>query len=353
MQSQKSEHTNHFDHIKVSYKAPSNIAFIKYWGKKFKQLPMNPSLSMTLEKCHTITDISFHKNNSSKLNLKSFLLDGLQNNNFSKRIEDFIESNIEHFNFLVGYDLNITTTNSFPHSSGIASSASGMAAFVLCLLEFESILLNSEIDFKKASELSRLASGSASRSIYGGFSTWGKSTIPFSSDEYALKLNDLGSFPKLYDAIIIVSKTEKSVSSSAGHNLMNAHPFAESRYMQAKDNLADMIRAMKDGDFEVFGELLELEALTLHALMLSSSPSFILLEPKSLEVISLLKEFRLKTETPVYFTIDAGPNIHLIYPEAYKEIVKAFIEDKIANISENVIFDHIGNGPILLEKKIE
>jgi len=353
VQSQNKENSNNHTQVRISYKAPSNIAFIKYWGKKYKQLPMNPSLSMTLDHCHTITDIVFNKTNSNTFEIKSFELDSEPNIKFLIRIEDFISNNKEYFLFLNGYEASITTTNSFPHSSGIASSASGMAALVLCLLELEATLLNTKIDLKKASFLSRLASGSASRSIFGGYTSWGESNIPFSSDEYSVQVNELDSFPKLLDSIIIVSNTEKSVSSSAGHDLMNAHPFAQSRYRQAFDNLGDMISAMKEGNLEVFGELLELEALTLHGLMLSSSPSFILLEPKSLEVISVVKEFRKESNIPIYFTIDAGPNIHLIYPETHKDIVNEFIEKKLSKIALSIIYDQIGEGPVLLEKSIE
>jgi diphosphomevalonate decarboxylase len=308
---------------------------------------------MTLDKCHTFTDVTFKKNNSNDFIIKSFLLDNIQNDKFSIRIENFIQNNKEHFLFLNGYDASIITTNSFPHSSGIASSASGMAALIMCLMELEATILNCDIDYKKASNLARLASGSASRSIFGGITTWGKSSIPFSNDEYAVNVNEIESFPALLDSIIIVSNKVKDISSSAGHSLMNAHPFAESRFKQAGDNLADMISAMKTGDIKIFGEILELEALTLHSLMLSSSPSFILLEPKSLEVIALVKEFRQKTNVPLYFTIDAGPNIHLIYPESEQVVVTEFINKNLSSISSNIIHDRLGDGPVLIEKSFE
>ncbi len=339
-----------FNKLNITYTSPSNIAFIKYWGKKYKQLPMNPSLSMTLDKCYTKTSVEFTKNNKTDFKILEFLLDGIQNDKFSARIEEFIDSNKEEFIFLNGFDLKISTSNNFPHSSGIASSASGMSAIVMSLLELEASIINKEIDLKKASYLSRLASGSASRSVYGAYTTWGSSSLEFSSDEYAVSVNEFENFPSLLDTIVIVSKTEKTVSSSAGHNLMNAHPFAQARYDQARDNLVDMVQAMKDNDLKTFGEILELEALTLHALMMSSSPSYILLEPASLAIIHLIRQFREETSLPLYFTIDAGPNIHMIYPESIKDDVDLFIKKKIQPACLSIIYDKLGTGPKLIEK---
>lgn len=338
---------------KIQYKSPSNIAFIKYWGKRHRQLPMNASLSMTLTHCHTITEVEFvYSENGFYLN--QFFLDDILNLKFKNRAENFIDSIKDEIPFVNKYKLNIRTTNSFPHSAGIASSASGMSALVMCLLKMEAKLNQTEIDLQKASRLSRLASGSAARSIFPNFVRWGKTadTDNFSED-FAEEIVSLNSFPKLMDTIAIVSKTEKTVSSSHGHSLMNAHPFAEARFKQANDNLKDMLSAMHENDLSLFGEILELEALTLHGLMLSSSPSFVLLEPNSIAIINEIRHFRESSKLPLFFTIDAGPNIHMIYPESIKEEVKPFFENSILPLSLKLIEDIQGTGPELLSEVYE
>ena len=133
-------------------------------------------------------------------------------------------------------------------------------------------------------------------------------------------------FHTFHDDIMIVSKQEKSVSSRAGHALMEGNPFADIRYQQAHSNLSTLMTAMKDGDLSTFGRIVEQEALQLHALMMTSNPSYILMEAHSIEMIKRIRTWREETNLPLYFSLDAGPNLHLLYPHQHANDIQAFIK---------------------------
>ena len=331
----------------ITYSSPSNIAFVKYWGKFGRQFPLNPSISMTLDKCRTITSVGYVKGNGT---IKSFDFDGNPNSKFKTRLQNFIDSIHDILPQLKEFDYVIKSSNSFPHSAGIASSASAMSALCACLVKLVSIEdKNYSFELDNVSYLSRLASGSACRSVYSQYACWGASPVESieSIDDQATQLSSFHkSFSDLNDSILIISDEEKEVSSSLGHSIFNTHPFKESRIKQANDNFVQIISAMEKGDFSTFGEILENEALTLHALMMSSYPSFLLLKPNSVSVIEKVRKFRSSNDIDLYFTIDAGPNIHLIYPESSKNTVQKFIDDELKELCTNnlVIHDKIGAG---------
>ncbi|EAR00474.1 diphosphomevalonate/mevalonate 3,5-bisphosphate decarboxylase family protein [Maribacter sp. HTCC2170] len=338
---------------KVTYKAPSNIALVKYWGKKEDQIPANPSISFTLDACATTTTISYSK---LKEEAKSFsfelLFEGKSKESFKPKIRTFFERIAKYMPFLRDYHLKIVTSNSFPHSSGIASSASGMSAMALCLMHIESEL-NPEIDKeyfnRKASFLARLGSGSACRSIEGDLIQWGShGPTKGSSDLFAIKYpyNVHNIFQKYHDTILLVDKGQKQVSSTIGHDLMHGHPFAEQRFTQANDNLSKLKNVFASGDLVEFIKIVESEALTLHAMMMASMPYFILMKPNTLQIINKIWEFRKTSNTHVCFTLDAGANVHVLYPENEKETVYQFIKDELVAFCENgqYICDRIGFG---------
>ena len=324
---------------KLKVSTPSNIAFIKYWGKYGNQMPMNPSISMTLDKCRTEFEVSF----SEGQNAVELVFEGIRNQAFEERFTKLYQKLILDFPFLDGYRFKIESRNTFPHSAGIASSASAMSAFALTL----AVVSQRQNDLKFVSELARLCSGSASRSVYPDYAIWGEShCIKDSSQNYAIPFKEVHSvFNCMYDSIVIVDSDEKSVSSSAGHGLMAEHPYRETRVIQANKNFNHIIEAMRIGDLEKFGRIIENEALSLHALMLSSDPSYILLKPMSLQLIEEVKNMREKMKMPLYFTIDAGPNIHLIYPEKAKVEARNFIDKFCHKHDLKVIHDGIGKGP--------
>ncbi len=335
---------------KVGWASPSNIALVKYWGKKGKQLPQNPSISFTLSKCRTETFVSFEKADRFRF---SFYFEGKENPAFGAKIEKFLLDNQALFPFINQLDWKVESRNTFPHSSGIASSASSMSAFVMCLLEIESLLVSPSTGsgtLTKASYFSRLASGSAARSVFPSMALWGKTeSYEGSSDEYAVSLeNDIHPvFNTYHDSILIVSGETKSVSSRAGHALMEGNPYAPARYAQANENIKNLLLALKSGDLDTFINITESEALQLHALMMCSNPSYILLKPNTLHIIEIIRQFRDETKTPLCFTLDAGPNVHLLYPDSEAAKVEHFIQDVLTNYYDQGrwIADRVGDGP--------
>lgn len=331
----------------IKWQSPSNIALVKYWGKKGRQLPQNPSISFTLKNCKTETTASFEPSDHFNLH---FRFDGKENSEFQDKIHKFLLENIDVFPFLKQMDLQINSHNTFPHSSGIASSASSMSALVMCLLDIERVVKGADdIDMKKASCLSRLASGSACRSLFPKMALWGETpAVKGSSDEYAITLQEriYPIFKEYHDSILIVSDAKKSVSSRAGHALMNGNPYAESRYAVAKNNIENLLKALETGDLETFIRITESEAMQLHALMMCSNPSYILMKPNTLRIINTLLEFRQETDIPVCFTLDAGPNVHILYPDRHAEIVERFIMDELEQycVGGHWIPDQVGDG---------
>ncbi len=316
--------------MEIIKRSPSNIAIVKYWGKHGNQLPKNPSISFTLSNCFTETKITY--NDSETQFSLDFYFEGKENQAFKAKIEKYLLENKQYFSFLDGLHLTIESRNSFPHSSGIASSASSMSALVMCLLGIK--YKDSEIDLQEASFLSRLASGSAARSVYPTMTLWGKSeSLPNSSDEFAIPIGEMIDpiFKSYHDSILIVSSKEKSVSSRAGHSLMNNHPMAEHRYATARKNTEDLLTILKQGDLEGFIRIAEAEANQLHDLMATSTPSYTLKEPNTINIINKILEFRKETCLPICYTLDAGPNVHLLYPDFCKDKVHDFIEEVLKN----------------------
>lgn len=320
-------------------RSPSNIAIVKYWGKHGNQLPNNPSISFTLSNCFTETKINYTTCRDVTCRVQptiDFFFEGKENPAFKAKIEKFIKDNEQYFSFLEGLHLKIESYNSFPHSSGIASSASSMSALVMCLLGIK--YKDKDINLEEASFLSRLASGSAARSVYPTMTLWGKTpSLSDSSDEYAISIADMINpvFKSYHDSILIVSSKEKSVSSRAGHSLMNNHPMAESRYATARKNTEDLLTILKQGDLESFIKIAEAEANQLHDLMATSTPSYTLKEPNTINIINKIIEFRRETSLPVCYTLDAGPNVHLLYPDFCNDKVKDFIKEELAGFCFN------------------
>ena len=335
----------------VAYSSPSNIALVKYWGKKEHQIPANPSISFTLNKCKTLTTLKFEKKTSKGFSFKVFL-EGVLQKDFKPKIEQFFKRIEAYMPFLSLYHFTIETSNTFPHSSGIASSASGISALALCLVHLEQ-RLNPEITKaffnKKASFLARLGSGSACRSIEGTLIVWGThANIAGSSDLVGIKYpyEVHTNFNKFCDTILLVDKGGKQVSSTVGHDLMHGHPFAEERFAQANTNMDALIEVLKTGDLAAFISIVEREALTLHAMMMSSDPYFILMKSNTLEIINKIWAFRKKTGLNICFTLDAGANVHVLYPQNEANEIRDFIKTSLVMHCQNEQFieDTLGEG---------
>ncbi len=345
-------HTIKSDYRSV-WQAPSNIALVKYWGKKALQQPINASLSMTLSKAATKTMVEVTPADQRTI---SFSFEGKQKPEFIPKIDQFFRRIEEYCPWINHAAFTIKSENTFPHSAGIASSASSMAALALALTDIDRQLdpEKGEEDFlMKASFLARLASGSASRSVYGGYSVWGlHPEFSHSSDSYAIGYKQIHPvFETFHDDVLITDSQPKAVSSTAGHELMNHHPFLKGRISQADKNIRELSKALQDGDLNAFIKITENEALTLHGLMMSSEKSFTLMKPKTLAIIEAVRDFRKQSDVPVCFTLDAGPNVHLLYPDKVKERVQQFIKDALLHYCENRFYleDMTGVGPQKLE----
>ena len=149
----------------------------------------------------------------------------------------------------------------------------------------------------------------------------------------------------------MVDSGAKAISSSKGHNLMYNHPFSQTRFLQATDNLDALIPILKSGDLDAFIKIVELEALSLHAMMLTSSPYFILMKPNTLEIIQKIWDFRAIQKIPVCFTLDAGANVHILYPDKIKHDIQKFIDDELLKFckSKMCIYDSLGNGSVKIK----
>lgn len=332
---------------KITAKYPSNIALVKYWGKHGNQLPMNASLSMTLSNAYTELSLELTDKQTSEIELEYFF-EGEQKDSFRERIIRYLAQQPEFSELLNNHAIRLESSNSFPHSTGIASSASAFASIAAVFLKASGY---QETDFlQQASRLARLGSGSASRSFFGPYASWGAlKEKEGTSDEYATPVTKIhDNFKNMRDAILIVEDAPKKVSSSVGHSLMNGHPFAAARFQQANENCLEMFSTLASGDFDKFIAIVEREALTLHAMMMTSNDYYMLMKPGTVRIIEQLMQFREDTKFPICFTLDAGPNIHLLYPSTMKREAEMFIEEVRSDIKE-VIYDEIGMGGIISE----
>lgn len=337
---------------KTSWQTPSNIALVKYWGKSAPQIPKNASISFTLKNCHTTTSIEFVAQETAAVAVFELFFEGEKKEAFRPKIADFFKRIVTYCPYVLDYRMVIHSSNSFPHSSGIASSASGMAAIAMCLMQLEKQLnptMSLAFFNKKASFLARLGSGSASRSIEGPLVVWGAHpAIEGSSDLFAVPYPYPvhPAFKNYQDTILLVDKGEKQVSSTVGHNLMHNHPYAAQRFLQANENLEKLSGILQSGDLKEFVALVESEALTLHAMMLTSTPYFVLMKPNTLEIIHKIWAYRAAHQSHVCFTLDAGANVHVLYPEEETTQILQFIDTELSKYCQknHYICDTVGVG---------
>jgi diphosphomevalonate decarboxylase len=340
-----------------SWRSPSNIALIKYWGKFGLQLPRNPSLSLTLSVCHTDMKVSLQPKQAQSLTV---LYNGNEKPDFQPKIKSLFQNIRLQFPWLESSSVLIDSINTFPHGSGIASSASAMSALALCLHDIDHQLKNKTFlpdaaTLNDVSKTARIGSGSAARSLYPIASLWGETQgVDQSNNEFAIPWeNEIDEVYKTYhDTILIVSSEEKSVSSTAGHKLMDTLSYAETRYAEATKNISALIEAMRSSEDQAsFISICESEALQLHALMMSGTKPYILMQPATLAILKEVWKYRADTGLPVCFTLDAGPNVHLLYPASIAIEIKDWISHSLSRYCFNgsYIHDVVGNGPQKIE----
>lgn len=316
--------------MKKTAVAPSNIAFIKYWGRKDEKLrlPANGSISMNLSNLFTTTTVEF----SDRLSSDSVVINGKKEEADEKRL-------IKHLDRIrnlakISARAKVVTENNFPTGTGLSSSASGFAALTLAA----SSAIGLQLSEKELSILARLGSGSSCRSIPDGFVEWQDADTSESS--YAVSL-----YPPNYwdivDVIALTGNKKKETPSSKGHTFAQSSPFFSLRQSLIKQKIIDCKKYLKEKNFQKLGELIESEALELHAIYLTSNPSLIYLLPSTLSVIREVKKWR-ENGIPVYFTLNTGQDIHLVCEKKDAEKISALAQ-KIVGVQKTIInFPSIG-----------
>lgn len=320
--------------MKAVARAPANIAFIKYWGKRNEKLrlPANTSISMNLSGAFTTTSVKFDE----KLHSDTLFLNGKKaSEDETKRVSKHLDL-IRNMAKIKKFAL-IESENNFPKGAGIASSASGFAALTLAASKAAGLNLSE----KELSILARLGSGSACRSIPDGFVEWKEGKK--SNESYAYSLHN-PEYWDLCDLIIVVGENSKKVSSTEGHAIAESSPFYKTRIGGMKNKVKEIKSALKDKDFTKFGKILEAEAINMHTVMMTSVPPLYYWTPQTLLVINKAIELR-EEGIECYFTIDAGPNVHIICEENNAAKIEN-IFSKIAGVRK-VLVNKPDNGTTL------
>jgi diphosphomevalonate decarboxylase len=281
--------------------APVNIALAKYWGKRDEELhlPVTDSFSVALD-LPTITTVR------QALFFDEITLNSTpvpEDSAFYKRCVQFLDL----FRPTPSFAFSITTTNTVPTSAGLASSASGFAALTMALNTYFGWNLNHQ----KLSYLSRLGSGSACRSIYSGFVHWQKGSSPDGKDSYAIPFDDWWS--ELNLAILMLSSKEKPLSSREAMRLsVETSPVYSLWPDQVENDTKAIMSGIKERDFSAFGQAVERNALMMHATMLTATPAICYWLEETVTSMNMVWQAR-KNGIEVYFTMDAGPNIKLLF----------------------------------------
>lgn len=292
--------------------APANIALIKYMGKKQGQsnLPTNASLSYTLN--NLLSTVKLEPLSSKKDVWEPLNIPGAADFKLSKeaqqRFIDHLERIKKHYNYVGGF--LIQSSNNFPHSSGLASSASSFAALTKCaclaLSEMTSKLIPS---LDEQAQLSRLGSGSSCRSFYSPWAIWRGDAAS------ALELP----YTNLIHQVIIISNQEKKVSSSEAHQRVQTSPLFEQRGERAEDNLKSLLAAFETKNWPDIYEICWREFQDMHELFKTCKEPFTYMNNNSLNVLKLLQQHWQEQKDGPIVTMDAGPNIHLLYRQDQKD----------------------------------
>ena len=316
--------------LRATATACANIAFIKYWGKRDVELnlPANSSLSMNLDRLTTITTVEFSPDYDDDL----FILDGGEERGETRQRT---VAHLDRVRAMSGLRARarVVSKNSFPIGAGMASSASGFAALSLAA----STAAGLELSPRELSILARFGSGSACRSVPGGFSEW---TAGSSSEESFARQIAPPEHWDLRDVVAIVSREKKLVGSTEGHSLAPTSHLYQARVASVTDRLSKARAALLGKDFATLGRLIEEDAVSMHAVMMTSRPPIYYWLPSTVQLIREVQDWRAEG-VEVYFTLDAGPNVHLICQAADQAQVEKRLKD-IEDVLEVIVS---GPGP--------
>lgn len=320
--------------MQATARANTNIALIKYWGKRDETLflPMNSSLSITLDRFYTITTVEFSKDNAKDIFL-------LNNQPVSEAESNKVFRFLDCVRKLAGTKLHavVTSENKVPTAAGFASSASGFAALAAAAAK----ALYLDLNQKELSVLARQGSGSACRSVYGGYVEWQKGELSDGKDSFAKQLLSEDEWNISILSCLVASK-QKKVSSREGMKLtVDTSPFYSAWLQTVQRDLETAKEAIKYRDFEKLGKVVEANSLKMHATMLGAEPSILYWQSGTMEIMEHIQNLRL-CGIPVFFTIDAGPNVKVLcLPEDERRVYES-----LAALSavQNIVVCHPGPG---------
>jgi diphosphomevalonate decarboxylase len=323
-------------------RAGSNIAFIKYWGVADESLniPLSNSISMTLADAHTTTSVQWSPHD--KRSEDEVTIDDVR---LGPVAAARIVRHLDRIRQLAQVDLRarVVSRNNFPMASGIASSASGFAALTVA----SCAALGLELDATRLSAIARRGSGSASRSLFGGFVEWEQGDDDASSVAHSIA--PAQHWP-LRDIVAVVSAAVKSVSSEHGHTFAATSPLNDARIASLDCALSEVRDAISQRKIRLLGPIIERDALAMHAVMMTGTPSLMYWSPGTIDVLHAVRLWRAEFGLPVYFTIDAGPNVHLITEAAHESAVVELL--KGVHSVERVIVSQPGPAPVLLNEHL-
>ncbi len=297
-------------------RAHPNIAFIKYWGDQDPclRIPANGSLSMNLAGLTTQSRVSFEaglRGDELRVNEQTISGAGLE------RVTELLDR-VREMAGLRQF-AQVDSHSNFPIGAGIASSAAAFAALSMAA----STAVGLELSESELSRLARSGSGSACRSIPGGFVEWQAGSRD--EDSYAFSIAPPEHWA-LVDCIVLVNQAHKAVGSTAGHALALTSPIQQARVADAPRRLEIGRKAIIHKDFQMLAEMIELDSNLMHAIMITSTPPLLYWQPATLAVMGLVQELR-QSGLPAAYTIDAGPNVHVLTPaECASEVTARLVQ---------------------------
>ena len=314
----------------------ANIAFIKYWGNRdnLLRLPLNSSISMSLDGLYTRTTVSFQPS----LPFDELIINGHEVAGKGRDRLSYVLDIIRGMANLPDR-AEIMSENNFPSGAGIASSASAFAALALA----GSVAAGLKLSESELSRLARRGSGSAARSIPGGFVEWQMGTGD--QDSFAFSIAGPEHW-NLVDCIAIVSAEHKKTGSTEGHAVAHTSSLQTARVEDSPRRLEICRQAILERDFDTFASIVELDSDMMHAVMMTSTPALHYWKPASLEVMSCVRDWRTEG-MQVCYTVDAGPNVHVICPEAESEVVEKRLRE-IRGV-QNVLVARVGGAARIVE----
>lgn len=307
-------------------RAHTNIALVKYWGKRDPELilPQTDSLSLTLDKFYTDTRVTF----DSDLSQDTFTLDGhRQSAAATAKISRFLDLVRQLAG--INWRAAVVSNNHVPTAAGLASSASAFAALAAAASKAAGLTLSR----RDLSRLARRGSGSATRSIFGGLVQWHRGTSD--QDSFAEPIDEHPDFGLAMTAILSDTKQKKVSSRSGMQSVIETSPFYPAWKKVVAHDMVAMKKAIKRHDINAIGHIAETNAMRMHALNLSADPDFCYFEPATLKAFNLIHDLR-QAGVSCYYTMDAGPNVKVIYDQKdfapiHQTLFEAFGESRLVN----------------------